>query len=187
MVNKITAPVATEPNIELKQLTKLNTDNDDTAAAVITGEDVMSILSTIATTPSPTISETDNKKKSFIDKIPFKKSWLLWWNSEEWWSCWIGLIFFGCIASAVKDNIPSPQFLPWEKNPFSTFAAVGNYGLIVICVCMGALLWLAMAATKAPNWRKFPLGYAFVFTVALISKMLASNGKREKSIMSHCY
>jgi hypothetical protein len=123
MVNKM----ATEPNIELKQLFKSNIDNDDTAGAVITADDVTSIPSTVATTPSPTISETDNKKKRFIHKIPFKKSWLLWWNSEEWWSCWIGMIFFGCIASAVKDNIPSPQFLHWEKNPFSTFAAVGHY------------------------------------------------------------
>ncbi|KAI7895033.1 uncharacterized protein EV154DRAFT_496750 [Mucor mucedo] len=40
---------------------------------------------------------------------------------------------------------------------------------------MGLLLWLAMAATNSPNWRKFPLGYSVVFFIALISKMLASN------------
>ncbi|KAI8968921.1 hypothetical protein BDF20DRAFT_907792 [Mycotypha africana] len=40
---------------------------------------------------------------------------------------------------------------------------------------MGALLWIALASTNAPNWRKFPIGYVIVFFVALISKMLASN------------
>lgn len=182
MVNKKTTPV----EVELNQLSKLKTHNDSCTAAndpIAPRDDNTSLATTMTATttttarasPSP---EPDNKKKSFIDKVPFKKSWLLWWNSEEWWSCWIGLIFFGCIASAVKHNIPSPQFLPWETNPFSTFAANGNYGLIVICFCMGALLWLAMAATKAPNWRKFPAGYAVVFFIALISKMLASNGKK---------
>jgi hypothetical protein len=101
----------------------------------------------------------------------------MWWNSEEWWSCWIGLIFFGCIASAVKHDIPSPHFLPWEENPFSTFADISNLGLIVTFFVMGILLWISMAATKAPNWRKFPFGFTAVFFVALISKMLASNGK----------
>ncbi|KAG1468337.1 hypothetical protein G6F56_003886 [Rhizopus delemar] len=104
-----------------------------------------------------------------------KKSWLLWWNSEEWWSCWIGLVFFGCITSAVKHDIPSPKFLYWEKNPFSTFATPGNYGLLVISVMMGALLWLSMASTGTKNWKKFPLGYWTIFFVALISKILANN------------
>ncbi|CAO3668627.1 hypothetical protein G6F70_007617 [Rhizopus microsporus] len=117
----------------------------------------------------PEKTSTSEKKK--LDY----KSWLLWWNSEEWWPCWIGLIFFGCITSAVKHNIPSPKFLPWEKNPFLTFATPGNYGLLVICVMMGVLLWLSMAATRARNWKKFPLGYSVVFIIALISKMLASN------------
>lgn len=100
----------------------------------------------------------------------------MWWNSEEWWSCWIGLIFFGCIASAVKHNIPQPEFLPWEKNPFHTFSTTGNFGLFVIFAVMGTLLWIAMAATKAPNYKRFPIGFVCVFIIALISKMLASNG-----------
>ncbi|KAI7848325.1 hypothetical protein BDC45DRAFT_547266 [Circinella umbellata] len=40
---------------------------------------------------------------------------------------------------------------------------------------MGLLLWLAMAAVRAPNWKQYPFGYVIVFFVALISKMLASN------------
>ncbi|KAI8148241.1 hypothetical protein BJV82DRAFT_506623 [Fennellomyces sp. T-0311] len=40
---------------------------------------------------------------------------------------------------------------------------------------MGLLLWLTMAAVRAPNWQRYPLGYTIVFFVALISKMLASN------------
>lgn len=161
-----TTAVDTGSNIELKQFPRTRVDADSDNGSV--GE-ISSIAPTTITTTPPA------KKK----RLMFKKSWLFWWNSEEWWSCWIGLIFFGCIASAVKHNIPSPEFIPWDKNPFSTFATAGNYGLLVICVAMGLLLWLAMAATNAPNWRKFPLGYSAVFIIALISKMLASNGNDE--------
>ncbi|KAI9494263.1 hypothetical protein BDB00DRAFT_762246 [Zychaea mexicana] len=40
---------------------------------------------------------------------------------------------------------------------------------------MGALLWLCMASVRARDWKTYPVGYAIVFFVALISKMLASN------------
>lgn len=107
------------------------------------------------------------------------KSWLLWWNTEEWWSCWIGLIFFGCVTAAVNHHIPQPEFLTWSHNPFMTFASPGNYGLLVIFVAMGLLLWLCMASIRANGWRRYPLGYLVVFLVALVSKMLASNGNRK--------
>lgn len=164
-----TLAAETGSDMELKPLPRLRSDNDSS---------IHTEVSSIAPTA---ITETPPAKKK---RLTFKKSWLFWWNSEEWWSCWIGLIFFGCIASAVKHNIPSPEFIPWEKNPFLTFASVGNYGLLVICVAMGLLLWLAMAATNAPNWRRFPLGYSAVFTIALISKMLASNGNDESYILA---
>ncbi|KAG1058161.1 hypothetical protein G6F43_000048 [Rhizopus delemar] len=126
---------------------------------------------------SITVSDSGSltKENSANEKKINYKSWLLWWNSEEWWSCWIGLIFFGCITSAVKHNIPSPHFLSWEKNPFSTFAAPENYGLIVISVMMGTLLWLSMAFTNVNNWKRFPIGYTAIFFIALISKVLANN------------
>lgn len=117
---------------------------------------------------------TTVKKRGTSNNV---KSWLMWWNSEEWWSCWIGLIFFGCITAAVKQGIPTPEFLVWEKNPFSTFYVIGNLGLLVICVMMGLLLWLALASTNAPNWKRYPIGFTCVFYIALISKMLASNSK----------
>ena len=154
-------------NIELKKISNINENVSSSAASAVSN-----LTSTTTTTPS-TVNPANNKKKF---SIPFKSSWLMWWNSEEWWSCWIGLIFFGCIASAVKHNIPQPEFLPWEKNPFHTFGTTGNYGLFVIFAIMGILLWIAMAAIKAPNWKRFPIGFVCVFTIALVSKMLASNG-----------
>ncbi|KAG2235496.1 hypothetical protein INT48_007894 [Thamnidium elegans] len=151
-----TTALETRSAIELKTYNQSSNDSDSA------GEEIV-----------PTLSSTKvpaQKKAAW-----FKMSWLLWWNSEEWWSCWIGLIFFGCVASAVKHDIPSPEFLRWSKNPFLTFAAIGNYALPVICVAMGLMLWVSMAATNAPNWKKFPYGYAVVFFIALVSKMLASN------------
>ena len=120
---------------------------------------------------------SNKKKNNSNTNVDKWRTWLLWWNTEDWWSVWIGLIFFGCIVGAVNHGIPQPEFLKWEHNPFSTFATAGNYGLIVISVAMGLLLWLAMAAVRAPNWKQYPFGYIIVFFVALISKMLASNGK----------
>jgi hypothetical protein len=158
-------PVDIDSDVELKHLAKLKTENTNH-------------LSTPPSTPPPEPADDDMHAKKKDSRFFVKyRSWLMWWNSEEWWSCWIGLIFFGCITSAVQHGIPSPEFLPWENNPFHTFGATGNYGLIVIFFAMGLLLWLTMAAIKAPNWRKFPMGYLCVFTIALISKMLASNGK----------
>ncbi|KAI8063383.1 uncharacterized protein B0P05DRAFT_581104 [Gilbertella persicaria] len=40
---------------------------------------------------------------------------------------------------------------------------------------MGLLLWIAMWAINAPNWRRFPIGYICVFFIALVSKILANN------------
>lgn len=34
-----------------------------------------------------------------------------------------------------------------------------------------------MGAIQAAGWQQFPLGYLVVFFIALISKILASNGK----------
>ncbi|KAI8073087.1 hypothetical protein BC940DRAFT_364192 [Gongronella butleri] len=107
--------------------------------------------------------------------IKLKKSWLLWWNSEEWWSTWIGLTLFGIVVAAVRHGIPQPVFLPWDTNPFMTFATVGNYCLLVLFFIMGALLYLAMACYRPRNWKVFPFGYVVVFLIALISNMLASN------------
>lgn len=115
-------------------------------------------------------TETESNAKNY-------KAWLLWWNTEEWWSCWIGLIFFGCVVSAVHHGIPEPTFLTWTHNPFLTFATTGNYCLIVLFFAMGILLWICMGTIQATGWRQFPLGYLVVFFIALVSKILASNGK----------
>lgn len=156
-------------NIELKKISPIHGDQDvDSFAA--------SAVSEVMDTAVSTLPSEDNSKAKAKFSIPFRTSWLMWWNSEEWWSCWIGLIFFGCIASAVKHNIPQPEFLPWETNPFHTFGTTGNFGLFVIFAVMGILLWIAMAATRAPNYKRFPIGFVCVFMIALVSKMLASNG-----------
>ncbi|KAI8092740.1 uncharacterized protein BX664DRAFT_328023 [Halteromyces radiatus] len=103
------------------------------------------------------------------------KPWLLWWNTEEWMACWIGLIIFGGVTATVLKGIPCPVFKSWQHNPFMTFADVGNYGLIVLFFVMGGLLWIAMACYRPSHWQLFPIGYVVIFFVALISNMLASN------------
>jgi hypothetical protein len=128
---------------------------------------------------SSTIPSSAIKKSSHSSQLEFTqkhKKWFLWWNSEEWWACWIGFIFFGIVYGCVSHHIPQPEFLPWRVNPFSTFATPGNYGLLVLFPVIGLLVWLGLTCIQAKDWSKYPLGYIFVFAISLISKILASNG-----------
>ncbi|OZJ06175.1 hypothetical protein BZG36_01027 [Bifiguratus adelaidae] len=104
-------------------------------------------------------------------------SWkvLMWWNTEDWWPCWIGFVFFGCVVGLVQHGIPQPGFEPWLYNPFDAFANKANLGLLVLFVAMGCMVWLAASATRLKSWRMFPAGYAVVFLIALVSKVLAAN------------
>jgi hypothetical protein len=129
--------------------------------------------STIITSTTVKRSACQSALKTFIQK---HRKWLLWWNSEEWWACWIGLIFFGVVNACVKHDIPQPEFLPWQVNPFDAFATTADYGIIVLFPAMGILVWLGLASIQAKNWTKFPMGYTLVFFIAHISSMLASNG-----------
>ncbi|KAI8371685.1 uncharacterized protein BYT42DRAFT_581113 [Radiomyces spectabilis] len=127
------------------------------------------------TSPPRKSRDTPSLASSESPTTPNYRAWLMWWNTDEWWPCWIGLLFFGCITTAVSHGVPQPEFLPWKVNPFSTFATPGNYGIIVLFFAVGLLLWLALAAVRTPAWRIFPLGYAILFFVALVSKILAAN------------
>lgn len=105
---------------------------------------------------------------------PPSQPWYMWWNSDDWWSCWIGLSIFGAVTLMVPRGIMQPSFLPWTWNPFDAFAN-SNWGLFVLFLAMGALVWLACAATLMNGWRLYPLGYLVIFTLAFVSKWLAAN------------
>jgi hypothetical protein len=147
-------------DIEIHQLAHPGTANSLDSSTIPSSN-----TTTKDTTPASTESPQNHKK------------WFLWWNSEEWWACWIGFVFFGIVCGCVHHSIPQPEFLPWRTNPFSTFATQGNYGMLVMFPAMGVMLWLALTSIQAKNWSRFPLGFTLVFFIALISKMLASNGK----------
>jgi hypothetical protein len=154
-----------------------NKTRDASMSTIGTPAGTSSSFSSI-TTAHP-VNDIDDTKTPVHEKTRYEKwrPWLMWWNTEEWMACWIGFILFGAVTGAVLKGIPSPVFEQWQHNPFMTFANVGNYGLIVLFFVMGGLLWLAMALYKPTHWKVFPIGYVVVFFVALISNMLASNGK----------
>lgn len=138
----------------------------------------------LSTTIIPASSFNKSAAASFpqTEFLTKHQKWFLWWNSEEWWACWIGFIFFGIVYGCVSHNIPQPEFMPWRVNPFSTFATQGNYGLLVLFPTIGLLVWLSLTCIQAKNWSKYPLGYMLVFFIALISKMLANNGTIDQNI-----
>ncbi|KAF9930272.1 hypothetical protein FBU30_000692 [Linnemannia zychae] len=119
--------------------------------------------------PAPNKDES-NKPQTFLQK----HSWLLFWNSEDWWPCWIGLFLFGMVAIAVRYNIPEAHFKIWSSNPFDSLHGAGNYDLLVLFPLQGLLVWLALWSIGSKAWKQFPLGYVVVYVLSFLSKWLAA-------------
>ncbi|GJJ76746.1 hypothetical protein EMPS_09105 [Entomortierella parvispora] len=116
------------------------------------------------------LSKKDTAPNTFLTRHP----WLMGWNHEDWWPCWIGLFLFALVAIAVHKGVPMAQFLPWGSNPFDSLKGTGNYGLLVMFPLQGLLVWLALWMIKAKAWEQFYLGFIVVYVISLFSKWLAA-------------
>ncbi|KAG0202338.1 hypothetical protein BGX28_005126 [Mortierella sp. GBA30] len=153
-----------------------------TAAPALVSRNSMSI--SIASADS-TITEKkkgqdsqDDSEKSEIEKKPdtflSRHPWLMGWNHEDWWPCWIGLFLFAMISIAVHNGIPAAHFALWSTNPFDSLHGKANYGLLVLFPLQGLLVWLAMWAIKAKSWNEFYKGYLVIYVLSFLSKWLAA-------------
>ncbi|KAG0223624.1 hypothetical protein BGX31_008428 [Mortierella sp. GBA43] len=129
---------------------------------------------------SPKANADDEKGTSKLRTISSRYSWLMGWNHEDWWPCWIGLFLFAMIAVAVNHNIPGAHFEIWTSNPFDSLRGNNNLGLLVLFPLQGLLVWLALWAIKAKAWKDFWKGYLVVYSLSFLSKWLAA----QKSIKS---
>ncbi|KAF9962043.1 hypothetical protein BGZ70_008140 [Mortierella alpina] len=117
-----------------------------------------------------TQSDKAEKQDTFLSRYP----WLMGWNHEDWWPCWIGLFLFAMVSIAVRHGIPAAHFEVWPANPFDSLHASSNYGLLVLFPLQGFLVWLAMWAIKAKGWRDFYKGYLVIYVLSFLSKWLAA-------------
>ncbi|KAF9196807.1 hypothetical protein BGZ50_007052 [Haplosporangium sp. Z 11] len=146
------------------------------------GSMAISVASALSNTPSgmkkPLPSSTgetgSDKKAPLKDTFLHRHPWLMGWNHEDWWPCWIGLFLFGMVSIAVRYDVPAAHFQLWASNPFDSLHGNGNYGLLVLFPLQGLLVWLAMWAVKAKAWKDFPKGYLVVYVFSFLSKWLAA-------------
>ncbi|KAG9320833.1 hypothetical protein KVV02_000626 [Mortierella alpina] len=117
-----------------------------------------------------TQSDKAKKQDTFLSRYP----WLMGWNHEDWWPCWIGLFLFAMVSIAVRHGIPAAHFAVWSTNPFDSLHGSSNFGLLVLFPLQGLLVWLAMWAIKAKGWGDFYKGYLVIYVLSFLSKWLAA-------------
>ncbi|KAF9908808.1 hypothetical protein EC991_009511 [Linnemannia zychae] len=127
-------------------------------------------LSTSTDSSATKSKKDDQQPETFSARHP----WLMGWNSEDWWPCWIGLFLFALVAIAVRYDIPAAHFETWTSNPFDSLHGNGNYDLLVLFPLQGLLVWLALWAIGAKCWKQFPQGYLVVYVLSFLSKWLAA-------------
>lgn len=127
--------------------------------------------------PADDNSSTTKSKKDALElpsTFTARYPWLMGWNSEDWWPCWIGLFLFALVAIAVSQDVPEATFHLWTSNPFDSLKGKENFDLLVLFPLMGLLVWLALWAIGAKAWEKFPYGYLVVYVLSFLSKWLAA-------------
>ncbi|KAG0076181.1 hypothetical protein BGZ90_009036 [Linnemannia elongata] len=107
---------------------------------------------------------------AFVRRHP----WLVGWNHEDWWPCWIGLFLFALVSTAVRFNIPAAHFFTWTSNPFDALKSIGNLDLLILLPLQGLLVFLALWAVDAKDWNQFYKGFLVIESLSMLSKWLAS-------------
>ncbi|KAF9380682.1 hypothetical protein CPB97_008191 [Podila verticillata] len=151
----------------------------------LTSHNSMSI--SIASSSSPTHSHIDEsqpplkKKDAKQDDVPNRLQtwtqahpWLMGWNHEDWWPCWIGLFFFTLVSISVHHGIPAAHFAPWSANPFESLAGKSNLALLILAPLQGLLVFLAVWSVNTSHWRQFYKGFLVIYSLAFLSKWLAA-------------
>ncbi|KAF8926238.1 hypothetical protein EDD21DRAFT_384487 [Dissophora ornata] len=109
-----------------------------------------------------------------IQAFLLQHPWVVGWNHEDWWSCWIGLFLFALVSIAVHNNVPAAKFEPWTTNPFDSLFTSNNLDLLVLFPLQGSLVWLALWAIRAKGWSQFYKGFLVIYSLAFLSKWLAA-------------
>jgi hypothetical protein len=112
--------------------------------------------------------------KTALHALVRRHPWLVGWNHEDWWPCWIGLFLFALVSTAVRLNIPAAHFQPWTSNPFDALKSIGNLDLLILLPLQGLLVFLALWAVDAKDWNQFYKGFLVIESLSLLSKWLAS-------------
>ncbi|KAF9976631.1 hypothetical protein BGZ73_008170 [Actinomortierella ambigua] len=170
----------TSPPLELHEL---NTPTEMTTTPAEPGTLIRKDSMAISVASSSKDSESTKEKKKEPSIPPTKSrygafltrhAWLMGWNHEDWWPCWIGLFLFMLSAITVHHGVHEAKFLPWTNNPFDSLKSTANLALLVLFPLQGFLVWLALFSVKAKAWQHFWKGYLVVYTFSFLSKWLAA-------------
>ena len=109
-------------------------------------------------------------------KIMIKyKQVLMFWNTEEWWPCWIGLVAFALCAVCSFFNLLAPAFIVWINNPLDSLNRTIYIGVPSVFLFMLVSMSIFLFATGEGGQAKFfPLGFLLIFSICIISKWVAA-------------
>ncbi|KAF9563544.1 hypothetical protein EC968_004816 [Mortierella alpina] len=128
----------------------------------------------LALQPGNATSRNSMGSKSPIAAFLSRHPWLMGWNHEDWWPCWIGLFLFALVSVAVHHGIPAAHFAPWTANPFDALHGTNNLGLLILAPLQGFLVVLALWAVGAKSWNQSPKGFLVIYSLSFLSKWLAA-------------
>src|SRR3990167_5763637 len=103
------------------------------------------------------------------------KQVLMFWNTEEWWPCWIGLVAFAVCAVCSFFNLLAPAFIVWINNPLDSLNRTIYIGVPSVFLFMLVSMSIFLFATGEGGQAKFfPLGFLLIFSICIISKWVAA-------------
>ena len=125
-----------------------------------------------------------------------KKSSPSWWNNGDWWSVWIGWVFFllFCLleigfnspmaiieVETEETSVSSrgfyfkmPSLSSWQFNPLAAFDS-NDLFLPLLGILMCLAMWFSLFCLSTPGWKYFPVGFSLVFFLTILAKLLATN------------
>ncbi|KAF9428871.1 hypothetical protein BGZ94_000703 [Podila epigama] len=173
--NELMSPSTPQPHdVPLQALPSLTQSNSLTIsiAPSADSEALDSITQTKKSAPTKVVHDTTlaDSLHIFTQAHP----WLMGWNHEDWWPCWIGLFLFTLVSLSVHHGIHAAHFAPWTSNPFESLAGRHNLSLLVLAPLQGLLVFLALWSVNANHWRLFFKGFLVIYSLAFLGKWLAA-------------
>ena len=92
------------------------------------------------------------------------------WKDEDYWAIWFATAIFAGIGTGLITMVP--KIKKWVANPAEAFPGDLGLWVVVLGIGIGVLLTIGVMIMQE-DWKKFFGGYLVVFTLAVISYVVA--------------
>ena len=92
------------------------------------------------------------------------------WKDEDYWAIWFATAIFAGIGTGLITMVP--KIKKWVANPVEAFPGDLGLWVVVLGIGIGVLLTIGVMIMQE-DWKKFFGGYLVVFTLAVISYVVA--------------